>query len=427
MTNRPPPSSGIDPSLLPTVEVFERPPGERPVHDTLDAIAEWLIGPARRIASGTRALDEFAWRLLAAGLPLLRVTLHTSTLHPQFLGANFIWFRTTGQATLSMVAHELAQRFRDQDNPVRRVVLNGETLRRRIDVADALLDFPILHDLKAQGATDYFALPVASAHLAHNYLVTYVTDRPGGFSVSEVADLTLVSQRLPVLVDMHSQRAISRNVLDAYLGAKTGPKVLEGQIHRGTGEEISAVLWSSDLRGFTMRSDRLPGDRIIALLNALFDAQAKAIHDHGGEILKFIGDGLLAIFAIEKPGADAEAARHALKAAVEALAAVRRLGDELAAVGEPPLNIVVALHAGTAIYGNIGAADRLDFTVIGPAVNLLSRIEAVAKTLDLPIVVSAEFARAYGGPLRSLGSHQLRGLATPHELFAPVVNGSLAA
>jgi adenylate cyclase len=179
MTNRPPPSSGIDPSLLQTVEVFERLPAERPAHDTLDAIAEWLIGPARRIASGTCALDEFAWRLLAAGLPLLQVTLHTSTLHPQFLGANFIWFRTTGQATLSMVAHELAQRFRDQDNPVRRVVLNGETLRHRIDVADAPLDFPILHDLKAQGATDYFALPVASAHLAHNYMVTYVIDRPG--------------------------------------------------------------------------------------------------------------------------------------------------------------------------------------------------------------------------------------------------------
>ena len=427
MTDRPPPFSGIDPSLLPTVEVFERPPGERPAHDTLDAIAGWLIGPARRIASGTRALDEFAWRLLATGLPLLRVTLHTSTLHPQFLGANFIWFRTTGQATLSMVAHELAQRFRDHDNPVRRVVLGGETLRRRIDVADALLDFPILHDLKTQGATDYLGLPVASAHLAHNYMVTYVTDRPGGFTDLEIADLTRVSQRLSVLVDMHSQRAISRNVLNAYLGAKTGPKVLEGRIHRGTGEEISAVLWSSDLRGFTSRSDRLPGDRVIALLNALFDAQAKAIREHGGEILKFIGDGLLAIFAIETRGAEAEAARHALKAAVEALAAVRGLDDELAAAGEPPLNIVVALHAGTAIYGNIGAADRLDFTVIGPAVNLVSRIEAVAKTLNLPIVVSDEFARAYGGPLRSLGSHQLRGLSTPHELFAPVVTGSLAA
>ena len=422
MTDPQPSFSGVDPRLVPTVEMFERPPGERPAHDNLDAIAEWLIGPARRIESGIRALDEFAWRLLAAGLPLLRVTLHASTLHPQYLGVTFTWFRTTGQSDLRMVAHELADKIRDEDNPVVRVVRGGETLRRRIEAADAVLDFPILHDLKAQGATDYLALPVASAHLARNYMVTYVTDRPGGFTESEIADLTRVSQRLPVLVDMHNQKAISRNVLNAYLGEKTGPKVLAGQIRRGTGEEINAVLWSSDLRGFTARSDRLPGDRMIALLNALFDAQAKAIHDHGGEILKFIGDGLLAIFPIETPGAAAEATRHALEAAVEALAAVRGLDDELAALGEPPLHIVVALHVGTAIYGNIGAANRLDFTVIGPAVNLVSRVEAVAKTLDLPIVVSDEFARAYGRPLRSLGTHQLRGLAAPHELFTPIVS-----
>ncbi len=416
--------SGVDPRLVPTVEVVERPPGERPAHDSLDAIAEWLVGPARRIASGARAFDEFAWRMLAAGLPLLRVTLHTSTLHPQYLGATFTWFRTTGQTVLTLVAHELADMIRYEDNPVRRVVLGGETLRRRIDVAEAVLDFPILHDLKAHGATDYLALPLASAHVARNYMVTYVTDRPGGFAEPEIAELTRVSQRLPVLIDMHNQRAISRNVLNAYLGAKTGPKVLAGQIRRGTGEEISAVLWSSDLRAFTARSDRLPGESMIALLNALFDAQAKAIHDHGGEILKFIGDGLLAIFPIEMPTVAAEAARHALDAAVEALAAVRGLGEQLAAAGEPPLEIVVALHAGTAIYGNIGAADRLDFTVIGPAVNLVSRIEAVAKALNLPIVVSDEFARVYGRPLRSLGTHQLRGLAAPHELFAPLVSAA---
>ncbi len=422
MTDPQPSFSGVDPRLVPTVEMFERPPGERPAHDSLDAIAEWLVGPARRIESGVRALDEFAWRMLAAGLPLLRMTLHTSTLHPQYLGATFTWFRPTGQSVLKMVAHEIVDRIRPEDNPVLRVARGGETLRRRIEVADAVLDFPILHDLKAQGATDYLALPVASAHLARNYMVTYATDRPGGFTESEIADLTRVSQRLPVLVDMHNQKAISRNVLNAYLGAKTGPKVLEGQIRRGTGEEINAVLWSSDLRGFTARSDRLPGNHMIALLNALFDAQAKPIHDHGGEILKFIGDGLLAIFPIETPGFAAEATRQALEGAVEALAAVRGLGDEVAAMGEPPLHIVVALHVGTAIYGNIGAANRLDFTVIGPAVNLVSRVEAVAKTLDLPIVVSDEFARAYARPLRSLGTHQLRGLAAPHELFAPIVS-----
>jgi adenylate cyclase len=252
-------------------------------------------------------------------------------------------------------------------------------------------------------------------------MVSYVTDRAGGFTESQVADVTGVSQRLPVLLDMFSQRAIARNVLSAYLGSKTGPKVLDGQIRRGTGEEISAVLWSSDLRGFTERSDRLPGQRMIALLNALFDAQAKAIHEHGGEILKFIGDGLLAIIPIETPGAAAEAARRALAAAREALAAVSELGAELVAQDEPPLQIVVALHAGTVIYGNIGAANRLDFTVIGPAVNLVSRIEAVAKTLNLPIVVSDDFACLYGKPLQSLGLHRLRGLSMPHELFAPQI------
>jgi adenylate cyclase len=419
MANPRPSFSGLDPSLLPTVEVVERPPAERPAHDSLDAIAEWLVGPARQIASGVHAFDEFAWRMLATGMPLLRMTLHTSTLHPQYLGATFVWLRTTGQTEQRLIAHEVPDLIPYEDNPVRRVVLGGETLRRRIDADDAVLDFPILHDLKAQGATDYLALPIASAHLARNYMVTYVIDRPGGFTESEVGDLTRVSQRLPVLVDMHSQKAISRNVLNAYLGAKTGPKVLEGQIRRGTGEEITAVLWSSDLRSFTALSDRLPGNRMIALLNALFDAQAKAIHDHGGEILKFIGDGLLAIFPIERAEMAAGAARQALEAAMEAIAAVSGLGDELAAVGEPPLHIVVALHLGTVIYGNIGAANRLDFTVIGPAVNLVSRVEAVAKALNLAIVVSDEFARAYGGPLRSLGTHQLRGLATPHELFAP--------
>jgi adenylate cyclase len=180
------------------------------------------------------------------------------------------------------------------------------------------------------------------------------------------------------------------------------------------------VLWSSDLRGFTERSDRLPGTQMIALLNALFDAQATAIASHGGEILKFIGDGLLAIFPIEHAGKAATAARCALDAAVQAVATARGLVHDPSLVDEPPLEIVVALHVGTAIYGNIGAADRLDFTVIGPAVNLVSRIEAVAKALDQPIVVSDDFARAYGGPLQPLGRHELRGLATPHDLFSPI-------
>src|SRR5215470_5306594 len=414
------PTASHDPRYFPTGAVIERPAGERPKHETVDGIIEWLAGPAQHIPSLGDEFDEFAWRMLAAGFPLLRATLQLRTIHPQYLGANFVWWRTTGRTVLTFVTHEVQDLYGQEDNPVRRVV-GEETLRRRVDVADQELDFPILHDLKAQGATDYFALPIKSS-FGTNYMATYVTDRLGGFTANEISDLTRISHRLGFLADLRNHRRIVSNILAAYLGSKTGPKVLAGQIRRGTGEEITAVLWSSDLRGFTARSDRLPGNHMIALLNALFDAQAKTIHDHGGEILKFIGDGLLAIFPIETPDVAAEAARHALEGAVEAHAAVRGLGDELAAMGEPPLHIVVALHVGTAIYGNIGAANRLDFTVIGPAVNLVSRVEAVAKTLDLPIVVSDEFARAYGRPLRSLGTHQLRGLAAPHELFTPIVS-----
>src|SRR5262249_14857089 len=159
------------------------------------------------------------------------------------------------------------------------------------------------------------------------------------------------------------------------LGSQAGSKVLAGQIRRGTGEELTAVLWSSDLRGFTARSDRLPGQQMIAILNALFDAQASAIHQHSGEILKFIGDGLLAIFSIDGTASARDAAHNAMAAALQALEAVHHLSEHPVMVGEPALEIVVALHAGAVIYGNVGAANRLDFTVIGPAVNLINRVE----------------------------------------------------
>ena len=258
-------------------------------------------------------------------------------------------------------------------------------------------------------------------------MVTYVTDRVTGFSEQEITDLTRISQLLGVVFDMYSQRAIVNNVLTAYLGAKTGPNVLDGQIRRGTGEAITAVLWSSDLRGFTARSDRLPEGRTIAILNALFDAQAQVIHDHGGEILKFVGDGLLAIFAIDEAVPARVATRAAFDAATQALEAVRLLSADPAMADEPPLEIVVALHVGTVMYGNIGAANRLDFTVIGPAVNLTSRVEAIAKAINVPIIVTDSFAAAFAGPLISLGRHRLRGLSEPHELFAPSLPTHVAA
>jgi adenylate cyclase len=403
-----------------TTEVVERAVAERPAHDTIEAIVEWLIGGARQISSFARTIDELSWRLVAAGMPLLRVSLRGGTLHPQFLGATYVWWRTSGQTQEIMITHEVADLIPPAENPVMRVQ-SGEILRRRLDGPEARFDFSVLHDLKARGATEYFALPVGGAFGPRAYMAAYVTDRPGGFLEQEIADLTSVSERLSIVADMNSQRQIAENVLKAYLGPQTGRKVLAGQIRRGSGESIAAVLWSSDLRRFTQMSDRLPGESLIGILNDPFDLQAKAIVGHGGEILKFVGDGLLAIFPVANPDEAARAAGNALAAAQEALAALGILQARATPLGEPPLEIVIALHYGTVIYGNVGAVDRLDFTVIGPAVNLVSRIEAIAKSLDLPLIVSDNFSDAYGGTLMSLGRHQLRGLDVPHELFTPLV------
>jgi adenylate cyclase len=413
----PPPRTFSDPRNMVTVKRLIRPVADRPQIDTTEAIFAWLVGPARKTPSFTEIFDELAWRIVAAGIPLLRASLHSGTLHPQFLGATYMWWRDTGETAKIMIAHEIADIIPYAQNVVQRVRAGGETIRGRLDRPDAENELPVFRDLRERGGTDYFALPVASQFGFGTHMAAYVADRPGGFTDREIADLTSLSSRLSVIADMNSQRQVAENVLKAYLGPRTGPRVLTGQIRRGSGETISAVMWSSDLRRFTHLSDHLPGERVIALLNDLFDLQARAIADHGGEILKFVGDGLLAIFPVADPSDAPRAAAEALAAAVEAQARLGELRHRLAADIGSELEVIVALHYGAATYGNIGSVDRLDFTVIGPAVNLVSRIEAIGKSLDLPLIVSDDFARVSAQRLKPLGLHSLRGLERPHELF----------
>jgi adenylate cyclase len=318
-----------------TIERIERQPQARPSQTTIEDIAEWLVGPARQIESGAATFDEFAWRVLAGGIPVLRVTLHVGTIHPQFLGTTMVWWRDTGQTTQVLIGHEIGEAIPYEHNPVRRVCEGRETLRRRLDRPDGELDFSVLAELRDRGGTDYLALPISSGRTL-DYMVSFVTDRPAGFDPAETGKMARLAQRLGIVVDRHSQAWITRNVLTAYLGARTGPRVLAGQVRRGTGIELTAVLWSSDLRRFTERSDRLPGDRMIAILNALFDAQASAIGGQGGEILKFIGDGILAMFPIADAAVIADVARAALQAAEAAQTAVRQLADNPVMSGERP-------------------------------------------------------------------------------------------
>ena len=264
----------------------------------------------------------------------------------------------------------------------------GETVRRRLDGDATAFDFAVLHDFKARGGTEYFAFPVASDFDFGLYMAAYVSIRPGGFT-REGNRRSHRGVAAPLRDRRYEQSTADRRKCpEGLFGPQTGPRVLAGRIRRGSGEAIAAVLWSSDLRGFTQLSDHSPAERVIGVLNDLFDLQAKAIAGHGGEILKFVGDGLLAIFPVADPTEAKRAATNALAAARQAQAALVALREREASSDERPLEIVIALHYGTVTYGNVGSADRLDFTVIGPAVNLVSRVEAVAKSLDLPLVVT---------------------------------------
>jgi len=403
-------------SLAPStvlVSTLSTPEAERPQVETLEGVARWLAGPARREASFAKTLDEFSWRLTAAGIGLLRVGVITTTLHPQFMGATYQWWKDTAETRKIMVKHEVMDIVPISDNPVMQSRETGQPIRRRLDTPDAVMDFSVLHDIKARGATDYLLFPVESPFGFGPTVMTYVSDAVGGFRQAEIDLLMGFARDIALMADMRSQRQIAENVLSAYLGAQTGPRVLAGEVRRGSGQRISAAIWSSDLRGFTALSDHASAETVIATLNALFDLQANAIHAEGGEILKFIGDGVLAIFPAATVDAAQTAARRALAAARATLGAM--------GTGDPSLRLVIALHFGEVTYGNIGSADRVDFTVIGPAVNLVSRIEAIAKARDLPLIVSDDFARAFGycQELPSLGRFELRGLSAPHELFAP--------
>jgi adenylate cyclase len=398
------------------IDRYERPPEQRPKHATVAEIAAWLAGPAHRIERTAELFDEYCWRMVAAGIPVLRVTCHVGTIHPQFTGFSVQWWRRRGLTTDVALLHEVRDTPEFRNNTIRRVTEFGETIRRRIETL-AEFDFPVLHDLKEEGATDYIALPLQGPS-RRRIAVTYATDRPGGFSDDDIAQVMQLSEMFAIHLVMHGRVRVARNLLSAYLGPRTGSRVLDGHVRRGHGEEIRVVIWLSDLRGFTERSDRLSGERMIAVLNAFFDAQARAIAKHDGEILKFMGDGLLAIFPVEDVLLTSYAARNALEAAREAVATVKALAQDPLLDGEPPLEMVVALHIGPVVYGNIGASDRLDFTVIGPAVNLASRIESIAKQQDLNVVVSEEFAATIEGPaLKPIGRHRLRGLMGEHALF----------
>ena len=297
-------------------------------------------------------------------------------------------------------------------------------MRRRLEAGPEQRDFPILEEFFAMGATDYFAHLFAFANgdraQGTGVVYSFSTDREGGFSDD---DTTLVEATLPALslaMKAHAGYVIASGLLGTYLGEDAGRRVHAGAIERGSVDTLRAVLWYADIRGFTPISDAAPGPVIVDLLNDVFEILTASLRPRGGQVLKFIGDAMLATFSFEE-AARAETCRRALDAAIEAMANIDALNTARAAAGGPVASVDLALHIGEVLYGNVGATDRLDFTVIGPAINEVARIEALCEPLGRAVLVSAEFVAAMMGGetrLESLGRHALRGVREPKEIFA---------
>jgi adenylate cyclase len=363
-------------------------------------------------------------RLRAAGVPLLRALVSYRTLHPLFGAVWLTWHRDNGMGTYEMPHGQIGNEvFRK--SPFFHMISTGVPfLRRKLEGADTLLDFPILPDLASQGATDYLAGNVpfgpspALEASGDGVFVSWATDRAGGFTETDIRSLRRIQKRLAVACKVRIKTEITRNIVTAYLGPDPGQRVLEGKIRRGDGESIHAVIWYSDLRNSTRLGENLSPDDYLAALNSYFECTAGAVIDQGGQVLLLIGDAVLAIFPTAEAGEKA--------AACKALAAARETGLRMAAInderhdkGESRLTCGLALHIGNLTYGNIGVPQRLQFTVVGPAANEVSRIETLTKTLDRPVLASAAFADLLDEPWEDLGSHVLKGIPNPIEVFAP--------
>jgi adenylate cyclase len=290
----------------------------------------------------------------------------------------------------------------------------------RVRLTEGDVTYPIARELRDEGGTDYYAVPLPFTNGQVSY-ASFATRAEGGFAPSALAAIDAIAAPLAQRVELESAYYATRALLDVYLGKNATARVLAGAFRRGTGELIEAAIWFSDMRDFTALTDRTPPNEVIELLDVYFDAVASAVDAHGGEVLKFIGDAVLAIFPFAGAGGARAACRHAVAAADEALAALARANEAGAASGRAlvaPIAIGVALHAGSVVYGNIGARARLDFTVIAPSVNEASRLESLSKTLGVPLVMSAAFVAAAGlDDAVDLGEHTLKGVATKQRVF----------
>src|SRR3954463_2973378 len=328
---------------------------------SVDDVIHWLTNGTRDERFIDNIFAEMCNRLQQAGLPLTRATLHILIHHPQWLGARMLWADGMREAEISRVDHDVRERSEYIGSPGNEIHDGVTEVRENLERYRSLgRQHAVYDEMRAKGLTDYVAWPLYHT-LGKRHFVTFATDRPGGFDDAQLAGLLKLLPVLALVSEIRVKNRLARTLLETYVGSPAGELILAGATRRGSGTTVRAAIMICDLRDFTAISDNWPRDDVIDLLNGYFDAMSEPIARHGGEILKFIGDGLLAIFPLHAPNACA----NLLRAASEARQAMTALNEKNGET-RAPLNYGIGVHVGDVMYGNIGSRSRLDFTVIGP-------------------------------------------------------------
>jgi adenylate cyclase len=372
--------------------------------------------------------QAYCGELMAHGLPVWRSSLILEILHPEMTGGMLTWVEGTlarqmGERTRTLINPEYGNSNSEYFNsPLRIVDETNRPFRRRLDQPSP--DLQLLEELRADSATDYIIFPLPFLDTTRSAALSFATRVPAGFSEADLADLEQAAAIFSPYVERYVLRRVAIDLLETYVGPRTAERIFAGRIVRGQSQTIMAAICMADLRGFTRLADSAPREKVIAALDDWFECLTLAVEAHDGEILKFMGDGLLAIYAVD--GSPEEACERALAAALRTLSALHALNIHRAAAGEDRLACGFGLHLGEVAYGNVGGPRRLDFTVIGPAVNLAARLEGLTRKLGATVLMSEAFALSLNRTVRPFGRHAIRGLNRMEQVFGLPDSSSFA-
>ncbi|MCP4389600.1 MAG: adenylate/guanylate cyclase domain-containing protein [Gammaproteobacteria bacterium] len=382
------------------------------------AIIDWVFTEGRRIESTNRFVHQLAHKMNEHGASIDRLLVSLMTLNPQLLATSEIWDKATDITRPINASHGVQDTERYIGSPLQTIYETHKRVHQRLDnlPEDAHRAYT---ELAEEGYIDYVALPVLFGETAEpGAAIIICTKQQGGFSDADIESFRQIRDYLAPVMEVHSLRYMSHSLMNTYVGKRTSEKVLAGMIKRGDADVINAALWFSDLRDFTHLTETLSTEQVLEMLNEYFEFVSAAVTAQGGEILRFIGDAMLIVFPIDDNMCIQTACQAAIDAAIDAQSTLQSLNHRRRRHGLPEILFGVGLNVGEVIYGNVGAPDRLDFTVMGPAVNRTARLESLTKELGCNILFSQKFSESIETPAEFLGQHEMKGIAEPQAVYA---------